>query len=181
MRLEQPFQADFDQGVGVLSPEISVIMPVHNGEKYLHGAVHSILNQSFSNFEFIIVDDGSTDHSSRIIHSFDDRRIRLISNGKKLGLTASLNKAMVCAKGKFIARMDSDDVSMPERLECQKNFMMQHPEIGVLGTGYQLIDPDGVPGMKKRFPSSSAVIKWRLCFENPIIHSTVMMRRDALA
>jgi glycosyltransferase involved in cell wall biosynthesis len=161
-------------------PEISVVMSVYNGERFLREAVRSILDQSFSDFEYIIVNDRSTDQTASILASFNDRRIRLVHNSENIGLTASLNKGIALAQGKFIARMDADDISLSGRLEHQVDFLKAHSEIGVLGTAYQVIDQDGNSGIVKSFPTSSAVIKWRLCFENPIVHPSVMMRCDIL-
>jgi glycosyltransferase involved in cell wall biosynthesis len=101
------------------TPLVSIIMPVYNGDKYLHQAINSILNQIFTNFEFIIIDDGSTDSSKNIISRYDDSRIRFYENSQNIGLAASLNKCVILAEGKYIARMDQDDVSYPERLSKQ--------------------------------------------------------------
>ena len=111
----------------VMNNPISVVMSVYNGEIYLYEAIESILNQTFTNFEFIIIDDGSTDNSAEIIKSYDDNRIVLIQQGNK-GLAAALNEGIKIAKGKFIARMDADDISLPTRLETQIQFMEAHLE-----------------------------------------------------
>src|SRR6187397_2012165 len=104
-------------------PLVTVLMSVYNAEKYLREAIDSILNQTYRNFEFIIINDASTDGSEAIINSYKDERIRLISNSQNLRLTASLNKGIDLAKGKYIARMDADDASLPERLQKQVTFM----------------------------------------------------------
>ena len=107
------------------NPAISVIMTAYNTEKYIKEAIESILNQTFKDFEFIIVDDGSTDNTRLIIEEYakKDRRIKILYNKKNLGIVKSLNKAIAIAKGKYIARMDSDDVSKLNRLEKQFVFM----------------------------------------------------------
>jgi glycosyltransferase involved in cell wall biosynthesis len=104
------------------APLVSVVMSVFNGEKYLHEAINSILQQTFTDFEFIIVDDGSTDSTCRIIQSYDDPRIILISRANK-GLVASLNEAILSAKGIYIARQDADDVSHLARLQAEVFFL----------------------------------------------------------
>ena len=125
------------------NPEISVIMSVYNGEKYLGEAIESILNQTFTDFEFIIVNDGSTDNSLEIIKSYDDERIKVTNNEKNIGLTKSLNKALKVARGEYIARQDADDVSMPNRFEEQMKYLEKYPEAALLGTSVYLIDEYG--------------------------------------
>ena len=116
-------------------PVISVIMPVYNTkEKFLREAVESILNQTFTDFEFIIINDGSDSITEDIILSYKDLRIKYLKNEQNLGIVQSLNKAVKTAKGKYIARMDADDISMPHRLEKQYEFMENHPQCGVCGT-----------------------------------------------
>ena len=109
-------------------------MTVHNGEKHLSEAIDGILNQTFKDFEFLVIDDGSTDGSADIIQSYKDVRIRFISNGKNLSVPVSLNMGLNLARGEYIARMDCDDISLPQRLEKQVQFMDANPEVGVCGT-----------------------------------------------
>ena len=128
------------------SPLVSVIMSVYNGEKYLSKAIESILNQSYRNFEFIIVDDASTDSSLEIINEYlkIDNRIIILSNNVNIGLGSSLNKAIQFSSGEFIARMDSDDISIPDRLEKQINYLLEHKNIHILGGDQIIIDERGV-------------------------------------
>ncbi len=129
------------------SKNVSVIMPVYNGERYLEAAVESILNQTFSDFEFIITDDGSTDTSLALLRRYANRdpRIRLISR-PNTGYVKALIEAVPLAKGKYIARMDADDISLPERFERQVRFLEQNPDYAVVGSKVLLIDSDGAPG-----------------------------------
>ena len=127
----------------MVNPKISVIMSVYNGERYLREAIESILNQTFADFEFIIVNDGSTDSSLEIIQSYQDERIRVINNEINIGLTKSLNKAITEAHGEYIARQDADDISLPNRFEEQLRYLEQHPETVLLGTSIYMIDEDG--------------------------------------
>ena len=119
---------------------ISVIMSNYNTpEEYLREAIESILNQTYKNFEFIIIDDCSTDNSLEIIKSYNDERIVLIENEENIGLTKSINKGLAVAKGEYIARMDADDVSLPQRFEKQINYMNDHTELIVCGSSMELI------------------------------------------
>ncbi len=160
--------------------KVTVLMPVYNGEKYLQEAIESILNQTFTDFELIIINDGSTDSTLDIIMSYKDPRIRLVQNESNLKLIVSLNKGIGLANGMYIARMDSDDVSLPQRLEKQVAFMDSHPEVGVCGTGIRTIDLNGEIIGEYLFPSSHNVIKWRLFFDSPIVHPSTIMRRELL-
>lgn len=166
-----------DTIIGTYS-QVSVIMPVYNAEKYLREAIESILTQTFSDFEFLILNDGSTDHSIDIIRSYNDSRIRIHSSGVNRGLIFQLNKGLNLSRGKYIARMDADDISLPERLARQVEFLETHPEIGVLGTGVTIIDGDGNTSHTLQPPTQHVVIKWCLCFNNLITHPSVMMRRQ---
>jgi glycosyltransferase involved in cell wall biosynthesis len=157
-------------------PEVTVLMSVYNGETYLHEAIESILNQTFSNFEFIIINDASTDNSIQIIQHYQDKRIKLIHNQKNLGLTKSLNKGLKLAKGKYIARMDADDISLPERLEKQVNFMNNRPEIGICGTWFQFSSENKI----KRHPTTHKEILTALFDNNAIGHPTSMLRKSIL-
>lgn len=158
--------------------KISVIMSVHNGLPYLRDAVKSILNQTYTNLEFIIVDDGSTDDSWRYLTSLKDQRIRLIRNKKNLGLAASLNKAIKVAQGEYIARMDADDISLPTRLEEQINFLKNNPSIDLCGTFAKLIDEKNKTVGKLKYPTSPVEIRRVLILFNPIIHPTFMVRSE---
>src|SRR5437868_2907435 len=118
-------------------------MTVYNSEEYLREAIESILGQTFTDFEFIIIDDGSTDRSADIVNSYSDTRIRFLSNSSNLGLVASLNEGIERARGEYIARMDCDDVSLPERLAKQVTFMDSRPELAASGTWAKEIDEEG--------------------------------------
>ena len=124
------------------APKISVIMPAYNSEKYIGEAIESILNQTFTDFEFIILNDGSTDNTAKIIKEYvkKDKRIRFINSKKNQGFIASLNKCLDVSVGQYIAKMDSDDISLPERLEKQVKYLDLHKNVGLLGTGYRAFD-----------------------------------------
>ncbi len=156
-------------------PRVTVLMPVYNAVKFLRDAVDSILKQSFSDFEFLIIDDGSTDGSQSIIHSYDDSRIRLVQNEENLGVAATLNRGLDLAHGEYIARMDADDISMPHRLEKQIHFMEKNPEVGVSGTWIRLFGDQ--PRVVDRCPVGASVVKAYLLFDNPMFHPSVILRR----
>jgi len=155
--------------------KISVIMPVYNGEKYLKDAIYSVLNQTLTDFEFIIINDCSTDNSFDIINSFSDDRIVVLNNEQNVGVSCSLNKGLDYAAGKYIIRMDCDDICMFERFEVQYNFMEQHDEVDICGTYFEMF---GKYRKVIRFPQSNEKIKAELLIHNCIAHPTVCMRRS---
>lgn len=161
------------------NPRVSVLMPVYNGERYLREAIESILNQTFTDFEFIIVDDGSTDNTWQILQDYaaNEPRIVLVRNETNLGVARSRNRVWGLARGEYIAVMDADDVSLPERLAAQVAFLDEHLEVGVVGSSVQLIDSDGSPGNVWRYPTMHGLILWALCFYSPLAHPTVVFRR----
>ena len=118
------------------SATVTVLMPVYNGEMYLREAIDSILHQTFTDFEFLIINDGSTDNSETIILSYDDSRIRYEKNDSNLKLIATLNKGIELAKGKYIVRMDADDISIPDRIEKQVAFLEKNPDVGICGSWF---------------------------------------------
>ena len=164
------------------NPKVSVIMSVYNGEKYLQEAIESILNQTFENFEFIIVNDAATDKTKEILECYKekDSRIRIITNTVNIGLTKSLNKIIKRASGVYLARMDADDIALPQRLEKQVDFLRVHPEVGLLGTSSFEINKKGDIINKKKIPVLDSDIRFALIKSNPFFHSSVMMRKAIL-
>jgi glycosyltransferase involved in cell wall biosynthesis len=163
------------------SPEISVLMPVFNTEQYLKSAIDSILNQTFQDFEFVIINDGSTDSSEEIILSYSDSRIKYYKNTENIGIVATRNKGIDLCTGRFIAILDSDDIALPERLQKQWNFLNANPELAMLGGAMELIDSENQHIKIVRTDSPSHLIKTKLFFENRFVHSTVFIRRSILA
>ena len=159
-------------------PKVSVILPVYNAEKYLKEAIDSILNQTFTDFELLLINDGSTDGSEQIIQSYKDGRIVSISNNVNNGLIYSLNRAIDIANGEYIARMDADDISLPERLERQISYLEEN-EVAILATTVKLIDengnalPDWIDDIQNIRPQE---IKNFLSKDNCLAHPTVMGR-----
>lgn len=158
------------------APKITVLMPVYNCELYIKEAVDSILNQTFSDFEFLIIDDASTDKTVDIIKTYSDIRIKLIEKSVNTGLTNSLNYGLTITKGKYIARMDGDDISLPERFEKQIAFLDANPDVVVCGTALKVIDSDVVIS----YPEFHEEIKLGMLKHNCVIHPSVMIRKSVL-
>jgi hypothetical protein len=158
---------------------ISVVMSVFNGQAFLADAVESILGQSFDDFEFVIIDDGSTDQTSEILRRYvaQDARIR-IHRHDNMGRTQSLNVGIRIASGKYIARMDADDISLPNRFQEQFSFMEGHPDVGLLGGAFQLISEDGSVLDAIRCPTQDSEIRSAMRIENPVCHPAAFLRKD---
>ena len=162
------------------SPMVSLLMSVYNGERYLREAIESILDQAFSDFEFIIVDDCSTDNTPEILKKYAklDKRINLLHNNRNLGPFHSHNRSIKVACGKYLAILDADDVSLPRRLASQVRFLEEHPEVGVLGTWVAYLNENNrLTGIWQPHTLPS-LVRWSMLFSNPLAHSSVMMRRS---
>jgi glycosyltransferase involved in cell wall biosynthesis len=165
-----------------MTPTVSVVMSVYNGEKYLHEAIDSIINQTFTDFEFIIINDGSTDNSYAILERYfqQDNRIRLYHQ-ENIGLTASLNKGIELARGDYIARQDADDISMPERIGQQVQQFHNDPNLAIVGTQAETIDDSGrILPEKVIRPLDHTSIRWYALYHNSFIHTSVMLRASKL-
>ena len=162
-----------------MSPNVSVIMSVYNGEKYLREAIDSILNQTFTDFEFIIINDGSTDGTREILESYSDSRIRLIHQ-ENIGLTKSLNRGLKLARGEYIARQDADDVSYPERLSYQVVFIEKRPDVVLVGTHASFIDQRGTEFSVWRPPATHDAIRKQMLKGNSFCHGSVIFRKECL-
>lgn len=160
----------------------SVIMPVYNAELYLKEAIESILDQTYQRFEFIIVDDGSTDRSWNILKEYakEDRRIKLFKNKYNQGVSKTVKKGIDQAKGKFIARMDADDIAMPERFKKQIDYLASHPRTIAVGGQCQVIDDKNNIIGDKRFPTDFNNIYRSIMTFLPIQEPTLMIARDRL-
>jgi glycosyltransferase involved in cell wall biosynthesis len=160
-------------------PTISVLMPVFNAQKDLRQAIDSILNQSFADFEFLIIDDGSTDDSAYIVRSYLDARIRFLQNPKNLGLVPTLNRGLSEARGKYIARMDADDISEPLRFESQLALLEKTPA-DICGGLFRIIDADGKVTGTVSVPFQTDELIACLANTVPFAHGSVMMRSSFL-
>jgi len=161
--------------------KVSIVLPVHNGEKYLALAVESILSQTYENLEIIIVDDGSTDHSRDIVLSFSDPRISYVKQDHR-GLVAALNRGIDLATGEFIARMDADDISLPSRIEEQVAFLQEHPEVAGVSCFIERFDDNRTlpPWEVDRRTVSAEDIRITLPKENCYVHPASMFRAEIL-
>ncbi|RYY67587.1 MAG: glycosyltransferase [Chitinophagaceae bacterium] len=164
-------------------PKISVLLPVYNAGPFLAEALESVLQQSFGDFELLVLDDGSTDASAEIIASFTDPRIRYLPNDRNRGLVYTLNRGLELAQGTYIARMDADDVCHPERFAAQASFLDQHPEVAVVATFLDMMDEAGAPlppWNDDRANSTPAEIRECLLRTNCLAHPSVMGRAELL-
>ncbi|PTB99223.1 hypothetical protein C9993_04170 [Marinobacter sp. Z-F4-2] len=153
-------------------------MSVYNGEEYLSKSIDSILKQSFTNFEFIIINDGSNDNSEEIIKSYCDPRIIYISNEANLGLISSLNKGLALARGKYIARQDADDISLRNRIEKQVKHLEENSETAVVGSHIRYIDEKQNHIGSLEYPVTRNSNKWQLFFNSTICHSAALYRKS---
>lgn len=161
-------------------PKVTVLMAVHNGDKYLREAVDSILAQKFRDFEFLIVDDGSTDGTAEVLGRYSDPRIRIVTNEENIGLTKSLNKGLGLARGEYVARIDADDYAYPERLERQVSYLEENEGVGLLGTNAVFMDEGGriiSPFYGQEVPKDVGGL---LIKHNMFCHSSVMLRKGCL-
>ena len=163
----------------MIAPIISIILPVYNGELYLSSCIESILNQTYKDFELIIVNDGSSDRSESIIRSFTDDRIQYVKNDRNIGLIYSLNRGIDLAKGAFIARMDADDLAFPNRLMDQKKYLDTHPNCDIVAGQVEFINIKGEStgnwALDKKTISYKSILN-TMPFENCLAHPTIMGR-----
>ena len=162
--------------------KVSVVLPVYNGERDVHESIQSILNQTYQNFEFIIINDGSIDNSGKIIGGFKDSRIVYLEQDNQ-GLAAALNNAIKVSTGEYIARQDQDDYSYPERFEKQIEFLESHSDYAVVGTWALEIDTEAkkkwnMRNYYKQHAVESFALKYTLLFDSPFVHSSVMIRKS---
>jgi glycosyltransferase involved in cell wall biosynthesis len=162
-------------------PLISVLMPAYNSENYIKAAVESILNQTFSDFELIIINDGSTDNTESVIASFSDSRIRYYKNERNEGLANVRNRLISYATGKYIAFLDSDDISESVRLQKEADLLQNNPDLMLVSGSVEGLDKDGIRVRSNwKFDMSPEILKVHFLFYNPVITSTVLFVRDAL-
>lgn len=161
-------------------PSVSVVMTVFNEDKYVSRAIESILNQTLKNFEFIIVNDASSDKSLSVIRSYmrKDKRIRLINNRKNLKLPHSLNLGVSQAKANFIARMDADDIALPKRLQKECRFLKTHPNVAIVGSNILIVDEEEHIVSKREYSTNSVKLKQTMLRYSPFAHPSVMFRKD---
>jgi glycosyltransferase involved in cell wall biosynthesis len=149
-------------------PRVSVVTPVYNGERFLGAAIESILQQTFTDFEYILVDDASTDSSPQIVDRYAarDPRIVVMHNSRRLTTSGALNRALTLARGKYVANLDADDLALPERLARQVAYLDANPDVGVVGAQAQ------------GFPTTPELSRWQIFFKSPVLHSAATMRHS---
>jgi glycosyltransferase involved in cell wall biosynthesis len=161
-------------------PLVSVIVSVANGERYLRIALESILRQSVSDLELLVVDDGSDDATPEILGAIADARLRVLRNEERSGLATSLNRALDEARGRYVARLDADDVAMPRRIERQLARMASSPSLGILGSAVLELDAAHRPGAVHAMPSGPSAVRWAALFSSPFFHPSVLFDRELL-
>lgn len=159
-------------------PTVSVLMPVYNAEKYLSKSIESVLNQTFEDFEFLIFNDGSVDKTKEIIESYQDNRIRFFDNTENQGYLVHLNNGIEKTRGKYIARIDADDIALPNRLEKQVEFLEKNPDFAIVGSLIDIIDENGNYIEQKENNFTPQELKFRLFYKNDFIHSSITGRTD---
>lgn len=162
-------------------PAISVVMPVYNAAKYLVAAIESVRRQSFSSWELLCVDDGSSDRSLEIVQNYVacEPRVRLVACPHR-GIVATLNQGVELCRGEFIARLDADDLALPDRFQIQFDYLRNHPSLAMISGGYQTIDADDRVWKTQLPPLTSSEVREALHHSNCIAHSSVMIRREIL-
>jgi glycosyltransferase involved in cell wall biosynthesis len=161
-------------------PEVTVLMPVYNAERYVADAVESILAQTHRDFELLVIDDGSTDASAEVVRRFRDGRVRLERNDANRGLTATLNHGLRLARAELIARQDADDISLPDRLERQVRLLRSNEDVALAGARGWVMDDHGHRGAPLDRALEHDTIRWELLFDNGFIHTSVLFRKSAV-
>lgn len=159
-------------------PETTVLIPVYNCAKYIVAAIESVLNQKYTDYELLLIDDGSTDNTAEIITTIKDSRIVFLKNSKNRGIVYTLNKGLALAKGKYIARMDGDDIMLGNRLETQIDFLNKNPDFGIVGGWYQVINAEGKVIDTVEGVTDCRNAQLNLLFRNQFTHSAVTMRTN---
>lgn len=160
-------------------PKVSVILPAYNAEKYIKEAVDSILSQTFGDFELIVINDCSKDSTEQILLSYTDPRLVYVKNEENLGVAGTLNKGLKLAKGQYIARMDADDISLPQRIEKQVAYLDSRENTAVLGTALERFG-EGIPLQTRSFSQDPEQMKVDLFFSCGLAHPSIMMRNDVI-
>jgi glycosyltransferase involved in cell wall biosynthesis len=162
------------------APLVSVLLAVSNGERYLRAALDSVLRQTVSDFELLVVDDGSTDATPTILDDIADTRLRVLRNEERNGLAASLNLGLDEARARYVARLDADDIAFPHRLERQLEHMESHRSTAIVGSAVMELDASGRPGRLHPMPSGPVAVRWSALFSSPFFHPSVLVDRDVL-
>lgn len=161
-------------------PLVTILLPAYNAERFIEEAIASILAQTYRNFVLLIINDGSSDKTESIVENQKDDRIQYVKNESNIGLIKTLNKGILLARGKYIARMDADDICAPERIQQQVSFLEKNKDYVMCGSWAKIIDNNGlVTGRMKRI-NSHALIQANMLFTTPFIHPSVLIRKEVL-
>ena len=160
----------------IMKPRVSILMPVYNTAPYLREAMDSMLCQTFQDFELIVLDDCSPDNAEEILDAYDDPRIVRYKGEKNVGLSNVLNVGIGMARGKYIARMDSDDISLPQRLQVQVEYLETHPDIDLVSVGMRLFGAKEATWIRELNPEK---VKIEAMFHSPVLHASSVWRKDA--
>src|SRR5262249_22369281 len=161
-------------------PLASVLLAVHDDARFVRTAVESVLRQTLRDLELIVVDDASTDDTPDVLAAISDSRLVVERNDEQLGLAASLNGGLDRATGAYVARLDADDVAMPQRLGLQVARIEGEPRVGIIGSAVLDLDEGGRPGRLHRMPAGPVAVRWQLLFSSPFFHPTVLLDRELL-
>jgi glycosyltransferase involved in cell wall biosynthesis len=161
-------------------PLVSVLLSVHNDAPFLGAAVDSVFHQTSRDLELVVVDDASTDETPELLSRIADRRFVLLRNDEQLGLARSLNRALDQAKGRYVARLDADDIALPQRLERQLARIRATPPVGIVGSSVVDLTTDGRQGRTHVMPAGSTPLRWHALFSSPFFHPTVLVDRHVL-
>lgn len=161
-------------------PRVSVLVPVFNAERYLRESLDSVFSQTFQDFELVAIDDGSTDGSRDVLASYRDPRLVVVHNDLNLGVALTLNRGLMLARGAYVARLDADDIAMPERLARQVAFLDNHPDVALVGSFAEAIDPEGTPFRTLTVPLGFDEIIARIFSVNLFIHPSVLFRKSVV-
>jgi len=162
------------------SPKVTVLMPVYNAERFLREAVESILRQKFTDFELLVVNDRSTDGTAALLEGYNDPRVHIVSNASNIGLPASLHRGLDYARGEYVARIDADDVALPQRLAEQVRYLDHHPDVGLVASAIDIIDNEGMKIGIENLARSPEALYYLLTFKNCIAHCSVTFRRELI-
>jgi glycosyltransferase involved in cell wall biosynthesis len=161
-------------------PLVSVLLAVRNDARFLREAVESVLRQTLEDLELVVVDDASTDEVAAVLGGVEDERLAVVRNDRQLGLAASLNRGLDAAQGKYVARLDADDVAEPERLRLQVERLRADSQTAVVGSAVVDLDEHGRRGHKHVLPRGARALRWHALFSSPFFHPTVLVDREAL-
>jgi glycosyltransferase involved in cell wall biosynthesis len=161
-------------------PKVTVLLPVYNGDRFLQEAIDSVLSQTWNDFELLVVNDESIDGTAAILEGYNDPRVHIITNASRIGLPSSLNCGLAHARGEYVARIDADDVALPQRLAEQVWYLDHHPDVGLVASSIDIIDKEGTKIGSEEVARSPEELYYLLTFKNCIANCSVTFRRELI-